>query len=42
MYANIDRHQSLERGVFDFGNGHSSFWGTLPIAEELPLYLYFE
>ena len=38
-YAAIGRRSALRRGVFDFGHGHSAFWGEIPNPEARPLYL---
>lgn len=41
-YGEIERNQTLSRGVFDFGQGHSAFWGEVPNPEMRPLFLAFD
>lgn len=38
-YGRIGTQQALARGVFDFGRGHSAFWGEVPDPQARPLYL---
>ena len=41
-YSNIEQNQLLARGIFNFGNGHSAFWGSVPNPQERPLYLDYQ
>jgi benzoate/toluate 1,2-dioxygenase alpha subunit/2,4,5-trichlorophenoxyacetic acid oxygenase 1 len=38
-YAAIGQRSALKRGVFDFGHGHSAFWGEIPNPQARPLFL---